>query len=391
MYPENFKGAAMKASDNDIKDLAESYGIPAAALFAIREIEAPRGPFDIQGRPTILFEPHKFYAHLTARKLIPQRNRAVKEKLASKSQGAIPYGTYASQYTKLEKAIKIDEQSALLSCSWGSPQILGENHALVGYSAVEHMISDFCRAENLQIIAMCNFIKHVGLIGAIKSNDWAKFARNYNGPAYAKNRYDKKLAEAYHKWQEILSGDGGKRGLFSTTTSDRITNEDAIRSAQLYLTNLGYPTGGIDGKAGKQTRRAIILFQTDNDMEPTGVLTNEVFTRLLSGKPAEIPIERAEATNAHVREKTPEVKSNFIAKVWSGITLAFSAVVAFFEGILQNLDDATSYLDPVKNVLGDVPGWGWAVLAMGVAATIFFASSKGEKAGIEAFKEGRRL
>ncbi len=35
---------------------------------------------------------------------------------------------------------------------------------------------------------------------ALKNKDWGTFARLYNGPAYAQNKYDIKLAEAYQKY-----------------------------------------------------------------------------------------------------------------------------------------------------------------------------------------------
>ncbi|WP_426772988.1 N-acetylmuramidase domain-containing protein, partial [Pseudomonas aeruginosa] len=36
---------------------------------------------------------------------------------------------------------------------------------------------------------------------ALKSKDWAEFARRYNGPDYKKNNYDVKLAEAYQSFK----------------------------------------------------------------------------------------------------------------------------------------------------------------------------------------------
>jgi hypothetical protein len=39
------------------------------------------------------------------------------------------------------------------------------------------------------------------LADAIRTKNWPSFARQYNGPAYAKNKYDEKLAEAYLKEQ----------------------------------------------------------------------------------------------------------------------------------------------------------------------------------------------
>lgn len=36
----------------------------------------------------------------------------------------------------------------------------------------------------------------------LQRKDWAGFARGYNGPGYAKNRYDIKLANAYKKYSK---------------------------------------------------------------------------------------------------------------------------------------------------------------------------------------------
>lgn len=34
----------------------------------------------------------------------------------------------------------------------------------------------------------------------MKNKDWAKFAKSYNGPAFAQNKYDEKLAKVYKKY-----------------------------------------------------------------------------------------------------------------------------------------------------------------------------------------------
>lgn len=35
----------------------------------------------------------------------------------------------------------------------------------------------------------------------LRNKDWGSFARRYNGPGYAQNKYDKKLAAAYEKYK----------------------------------------------------------------------------------------------------------------------------------------------------------------------------------------------
>jgi hypothetical protein len=39
------------------------------------------------------------------------------------------------------------------------------------------------------------------LDGALRARNWPSFARGYNGPAYAQNAYDKKMAAAYARWK----------------------------------------------------------------------------------------------------------------------------------------------------------------------------------------------
>jgi site-specific recombinase XerC len=43
---------------------------------------------------------------------------------------------------------------------------------------------------------------------ALHNNDWAGFAKRYNGPGYKKNKYDTKLASAYRKWVRLVDGRG---------------------------------------------------------------------------------------------------------------------------------------------------------------------------------------
>lgn len=74
----NFKGQGIRATEASIAVIASELGVPYFRLRGVIEIEAPKGPFDKKGRPTMLFEPHKFYEHLPEAK----RDEAVKAGLA---------------------------------------------------------------------------------------------------------------------------------------------------------------------------------------------------------------------------------------------------------------------------------------------------------------------
>ena len=59
-----------------------------------------------------------------------------------------------------------------------------------------------CESECKQLLLFANFIqKNPPMLRVLQSKDWAAFAKCYNGPAYAQNRYDVKLVEAYQKYK----------------------------------------------------------------------------------------------------------------------------------------------------------------------------------------------
>jgi hypothetical protein len=45
---------------------------------------------------------------------------------------------------------------------------------------------------------------------ALKKQDWAAFAKAYNGPGYKANKYDTKLAEAYQHFSGQNAPGGAK-------------------------------------------------------------------------------------------------------------------------------------------------------------------------------------
>ena len=51
-----------------------------------------------------------------------------------------------------------------------------------------------------QIELMVRFVEKAGLVKTLQDRDWKSFARYYNGPAYAKYGYDKKIAAAFARY-----------------------------------------------------------------------------------------------------------------------------------------------------------------------------------------------
>lgn len=95
--------------------------------------------------------------------------------------------------------MKLDEEAALQSASWGLFQIMGFNFKACRFKTVFDFVDAHVESEARQLDAALGFIRSKELVSTLKEKDWARFARVYNGPGYAKNKYDEKLAAAYRR------------------------------------------------------------------------------------------------------------------------------------------------------------------------------------------------
>ena len=110
------------------------------------------------------------------------------------------YGKESAQPKRLERAAEIDRECALNSASWGLFQIMGYHWRALGYATQQTFINAMYKDEGAHLFAFCRFIKiNPSLHVALKNRNWTAFARGYNGPAYAKNQYDTKMAAAYDR------------------------------------------------------------------------------------------------------------------------------------------------------------------------------------------------
>ena len=187
-------------SNSDVEEQAKANGIDPAMLFAIRDVEGQSDGFLSDGRPLILFERHKFYQALekkfgTAKAVAVMTEAPL---ICHPKWDASVYKGYKREYDRLNYAITFDRECALLSASWGMFQIMGGNYEMCGYKDVEAFVKDMYESEDFHLTAVIKFIlAQPKLIKAIKDKNFALIAQIYNGPAYAKNAYDKKLANAY--------------------------------------------------------------------------------------------------------------------------------------------------------------------------------------------------
>jgi hypothetical protein len=169
---------------------AASLGVDVATIKAVADVETAGDAFDALGRPRILFERHYFH------RLTSGRFDLTHARVSAQSAGG--YGTFSAQYGKVEEAYALDADAALRSASWGRFQIMGDNFIAAGFSSSHEFVKAMTRSEEAQLRAFVSFVLSRGTMAeALRQKNWAAFARAYNGPGYAKNQYDTKLAASY--------------------------------------------------------------------------------------------------------------------------------------------------------------------------------------------------
>ena len=188
--------------DEDFTQVAELLGCEPAALKAVQQVETGgRGGFFSPGRPAILFEGHIFWTQLKKRGSNPEDYVKGNENILYPKWEKGHYKGGIGEYDRLEQARKINREAADASASWGMFQIMGFTYAACGEESIESFVRSMCESEFKQLLLTANFIKkNSQMLQALQARDWAVFAKCYNGPAYAQNRYDVKLEAAYQKY-----------------------------------------------------------------------------------------------------------------------------------------------------------------------------------------------
>jgi N-acetylmuramidase len=190
-----FTGPATRLGPNDITHAAIILGCDPAAVKAVCQVESSGGGFLPDTRPKILFEALKFHEFTDGNYDDSHPN------ISSPEWDQSLYGPGGvHQYDRLFEAMALDEESALKSASWGMFQIMGGNSGRCGFVAVRDMVAAMIESEGAQLDAFAAFVASDHLmLTALQSQNWATFARLYNGRSYAKNQYDVKLAAAFNK------------------------------------------------------------------------------------------------------------------------------------------------------------------------------------------------
>ncbi|WP_233574854.1 N-acetylmuramidase family protein [Pusillimonas sp. NJUB218] len=177
--------------------------VDLASILAVNEVESRGLGFVRDNLPVILFERHVFWRQLVTRKIDPQPWAKKFPGVVNQARGG--YAGGISEYTRLSVAKGINASAAFESCSWGLFQIMGFHAESLGFKSVEEFVAYQQESECNQLRTFVRFIlADKDLHRALRQRRWSTFARLYNGPAYADNLYDVKLARAYKRHSEAL-------------------------------------------------------------------------------------------------------------------------------------------------------------------------------------------
>ena len=249
-----FRGPGVPLNGDGVDRACDALGVGAAELWAVLAVETAGFGFLADRRPRILFERHVF------RRLTRGVFDAIHPDLSHPEGGGYVGG--AGEYPRLQRAMALHREAALKSASWGIGQVMGFNHQAAGFASVDAMVTGTVADENAQLAAMAAFIRNGGLDAPLRRQDWAGFARGYNGPNFRANNYDLRLADAHQR--------------FRTALPDLM-----LRNAQAALLFLGFDPGPIDGLRGARTRQALVKYQQTHQLPAVGELDAQTTAHLL--------------------------------------------------------------------------------------------------------------
>lgn len=252
---------------NGLQYAMDTLGIDAPTLWAMVFVETHGCGYFPTRRPQILFERHLF-------------SKATNGQYDTCDVSNPVPGGYGlggdNQYSRLAQAYALSSDAALGSASWGLGQILGQHAPHIGYNSVSDMVTAMATSEDEQLKAVVGFIQWQNLTGALQQQNWAAYARAYNGPDYAKNQYDTRLSGAYQNFQD-------------QSKQPNLT----VRSAQMLLYLLGYDPHGVDGSLGAHTLTALHNFQAAQQQTLTPNIDDGVVTSLAAALPAAVNLSFA--------------------------------------------------------------------------------------------------
>jgi hypothetical protein len=159
-----------------IAECADQHNLSVDRALAVFQVESKQA-YDLDtGLVLIRFESHIF-------KRYTQRN----------IDNA--HSNQSHEWRALQQASEHNLEAALLSTSFGLPQLMGFNWKFTQHPSVEKMVQAFQDSCEAQIQGFFDFIVKQDLLKHLQKSNWPEFVRRYNGPGNVAD-YTEKLTRA---------------------------------------------------------------------------------------------------------------------------------------------------------------------------------------------------
>jgi hypothetical protein len=165
---------------------ARTFSLPVDAALAVFWVESNQAYDPRSGLVIIRFEPAVF---------------------RRKSGQSVSYsrGGQQDEWRNLARAHAVAAEAALLSTSYGLPQLMGFNWHVTRHPSLPAMIIAFQNSCVEQVAGFFAFVAQNGLVRPILQGDWRSFTRGYNGPGNVEE-YSGKLIRALRVIYSLREG-----------------------------------------------------------------------------------------------------------------------------------------------------------------------------------------
>jgi hypothetical protein len=183
-------------TERNFLDCAQQLGCPVWNLRTVHKVESNGSGFYAGTNKLVLkFEGHVFH-HYTKGKYDKSHPHLSYPQWTEKYSEFGEHGAYI----RFNQAFALDPKAAMLSTSWGSFQIMGENYSECGFKTVDDFVTALRGSDLAHLIA---FVKYIisrklqkYLVDLTMPTNAAAFAYRYNGALYQKHNYNGQLMTA---------------------------------------------------------------------------------------------------------------------------------------------------------------------------------------------------
>lgn len=402
------------------KLVAPQAGVEQACLLTVIEVETGGRPFEAADldpsdgiEPALLFERHIFLKRLKA--LAPNLvAEAKRQGLTVSKWGGPGSAQYADQKTSagrlalMAKAAALHAEAAYQSASFGLFQVMGFNYAACGFDSAVAMHAALTRGGIATHLAVgIAFMRSKGLLRKLGAHDWKGFASGYNGTAYKKNAYDKKLADAYARWTTVLRAAPVSPAAAADPTVLKLGDKGPrVRAMQESIVAFGIPLK-TDAAFGPATRRAVAAAQVELGQTGTGIADMAFVTAIEAAAPISLGA-REVASKKEVKEASQPARYGdnlaTAGKIGLGTVATYQTYAATATETASQVQSGVEQARAVKETVTSVVGEGfmssvgvwvvghWQAIAIAAAcATAVYVGSRLVRCAVANYRSGRTV